>query len=281
MLFHALVVEAMLPIRVIFGYDGFKTELSLRQKYQEYLEGKTVACYDNIKLEEAIEKLNTIDNTEDKRPDSRRGYGVTSLPDLIVAGENSIVKTNGMPYGLVVNEVDYHCWLASYRRNPLILFLELLWTRLSYRYDLPSDVFGCDVQLEGLAPFAFVTGTKTGWVYQFYPLDEEGLKHYDKDKAWEPVVLEQNEFILMNLLCEGKEVKVSELCRYVNGSAEDIIRSLNKKRLVCVDDESVIRLLTKACVCGIDPELGYVAGDNDDGRFMGWINTRMKKHLNP
>lgn len=27
---------------------------------------------------------------------------------------------------------DEYCWLASYRRKPMILILELLWTRLTY-----------------------------------------------------------------------------------------------------------------------------------------------------
>ena len=38
MLYHSLVVEALLPLRVIFGYSGFKDEKTLRNKFVEYLE---------------------------------------------------------------------------------------------------------------------------------------------------------------------------------------------------------------------------------------------------
>lgn len=276
MIFHSLVVEAMLPIRVIFGFEGFKTELTLRQKFQEYLSDKTIEC-DNLSSEEAEEKLNSDEYNTENRPESKYGYGAVSLPNLIISGNNSIVKTNGMPYGLVCNETDVTCWMASHRRNPLILFLELLWTRLTYYYDLSSEVFGSDVQVEGLAPLLFATGTRNGWIYQFYNIDEDGIAFYDVDKPWEPAILNQNEFVLMNLLCGGEKISVSELGKYVNGDAEDIITSLNKKRLVYIDNDGSIQLLTKQCKCVIVPNYGYVAGDDNDGRLMFWVSEKMKE----
>ena len=277
MIFHSLVVEAMLPIRVIFGFEGFKSEISLRQKFKEYLEGKCIEHDVDMTLEEAEVRLNSDEYDTDNRPDNKYGFGVVSLPNLIVAGGNSIVKTNGMPYGVVCNEEKSTCWMASYRRNPLLIFLELLWTRLTYYYDLPSDVFGSNVQEEGIAPLLFATGTKKGWIYQFYDLDEERIAFYDTDKSWEPAVLSQEEFILMNLLCEGQDIKVSELNKYVDGSADQIITNLNNKRLIYVDDNENIRLLTKECKCVIVPGYGYVAADDNDGRLMFWVMEKMKE----
>lgn len=287
MLYHALVVEALLPLRIIFGFEGFKTELSLREKFQEYLQDKSVIKDSNMTNMTAEEVADLLNSDSYERPsksasESKYGFGAVSLPNLIIAGESSIVKTNGMPYGCVINETDDYCWMASYRRNPLLLFLELLWTRLTYYYDLPATVFSSNVMQEGLAPLLFATGTKNCWIYQFYALDEKGLQHYDDDKPWEPTVLEKNEFILMNLLCDGCEMPVSKINKYIDSSAEEIkaiITKLNKNRLVYVDgeDDGILRLLTKECLCAIDPEYGYVAGDNHDGRFLSWLSRNRRR----
>ena len=39
MLYHLLVVESLLPLRVIFGFNSFSSELVLRNKFIEYLSG--------------------------------------------------------------------------------------------------------------------------------------------------------------------------------------------------------------------------------------------------
>ena len=276
MLFHTLVVEAMLPLRVIFGFEGFKTEISLRQKFYEYLKEKCTECDGEMTLEEAVSKLNSEEYGDP--PETKYGYGANSLPNLIVAGDNSIVKTNGMPYSIVFDEIDEYCWMASYRRDPLILFMELLWTRLTYYYDISSDVFGEGVRLEGLAPLISATGTKTGWIYRPIVYSKKDIEILDKnDKEWEPAILDENEFVLMNMLCGEQEINVKELDIYFPGKRDEIISHLNGKRLIYVDKENIIRLLTKQCNCAIVPGYGYVAGDNNDGRLMHWVKEKMKE----
>ena len=277
MIFHSLVTEAMLPIRVIFGFDGFKSEIILRQKFKEYLNENCIENDVDLTLEEAEERLNSGEYNSENKSEEKYGFGVVSLPNLIVAGENSIVKTNGMPYALICNEKGIICWMASYRRNPLLIFLELLWTRLTYYYNLPSDVFGTCMQQEGLAPFLFATGTKNGWIYQFYKLDEKGIDFYNQDKPWEPIILSQNEFILMNLLCRGQSISVDDLNRIVKEQSEQIINNLNMKRLIYVDEDGILRLLTKQCKCVIVPNYGYVAADDKDGRLTSWVLNKMKE----
>ena len=279
MIFHSLVVEAMLPIRVIFGFEGFSTEQSLRNKFIEYMDKNCMRSFENNTLEEAEEMLNSDDYLKD-RSDVKYGYGVVSLPNLIIAGDNSLIKTNGMPYALISNGSEYTCLMASYRRNPLLLLLELLWTRLTYYYDLPSDVFGEDVEQEGLAPLLYATGTKNGWIYHFDNMDEKSIQFYDQDKPWEPIILNQNEFILLNILCTIEKMRVDDINKYVDCNTEEIVRDLNNKRLIYEDDHGYIHFLSQECICAVDPEYGYVAGDNKDGRFMFWIKERMERNRN-
>jgi hypothetical protein len=61
------------------------------------------------------------------------GFGIGSLPDLIVCRRNTPLKMTGRPY--IAPMVD-GWWLAivSNSENPLPILIELIWTRLSYQF---------------------------------------------------------------------------------------------------------------------------------------------------
>jgi len=259
MLYHSLVVEALLPLRVIFGYGGFKTEHTLRNKFVEYMEQQSATnC------------------------GTARGYGATSLPNLIVAGDCALIKTNGMPYALVIDGLNEYCWIASYRRNPLILFLELLWTRLTYFYDLTTSIFGNELQQEALIPLLTAQGKEGGWLYKVIPYSEKNMKQLEHDTEWSPTVLSETEYILMNLLCNRDYVEIKDLKENLletGESVENIINHLSNERLIYVDGET-IKLLTKECSCMIVPNVGFVAADDYDGRLTRWVMSQMAKYRN-
>lgn len=94
---------------------------------------------------------------------------------------------------LVVEGLDEYCWIASYRRNPLILFLELLWTRLTYFYNLSTRIFGNELQEEALIPLLTAQGTEKGWLYRVRPYSERNRKPLDHDREWSPTVLSETE----------------------------------------------------------------------------------------
>lgn len=252
MLYHSLVIESLLPLRVIFGYEGLKDEKSLRNKFVEYLK------------ENISEDGNLI-----------KGYGASSLPNLIISGDCALIKTNGMPYTLTFDDVNEYCWIASYRRNPLILFLEILWTRLSFFYNLPISVFGSKTQIEGLVPLLTARGTKEGWVYNEISYSDENIKVLGEDKEWEPSILSKIEFYIMNQLCNEEFISIKQLSEYLQNEEEmlQIIKHLSDERLIYTDGEN-IKLLTKNCICFIDPSIGYAAADNCDGKVTKWLEKR-------
>ena len=187
LLYHSLIVECALPLRVIFGYDGFADEFSLRSKFIEFISQHGSSAEHKI-----------------------RGFGATSLPNLIIVNENSLIKTNGMPYAITSNEIEDYCWIASYRRNPMLIFLELLWTRLTYFYDVPTSKFGDSMNEEVLAPLLLARGTMNGWNYIPIPYSKKELANMDQDSSWLPTVVSKAEYILLNQLCFEGSVPMDE-----------------------------------------------------------------------
>jgi hypothetical protein len=253
MLYHSLICECFLPIRVIFGYEGFASESSLRNKFIEFLSAQ-------------INQQNGM----------AKGFGAVSLPNLIIAKENSLIKTNGMPYTITFEESDDYCWIASYRKNPLLLFLELLWTRLTYFYDIPTNIFGDSLTNESLMPLLEVCGKEHGWEYRI--MQEESFGNLDDDVNWSPSIVSHTEFVLLNELCTKGSVYIDKgLEDFIDSQGEElqyIIRHLNSERLVYCEN-NVLKLLTKNCKCVVVPNFGYCAADDYDGRFSRWISQYM------
>ena len=68
-IYHTLLMEAYFPLRIVLGYFGYASELSLRDGFADM-------------LDEKIEK------------NTRRGYGIGSFPNLIICRNNSLIKWN-------------------------------------------------------------------------------------------------------------------------------------------------------------------------------------------
>jgi hypothetical protein len=115
-----LLDDHVAPLRIILGYGGFETEHSLRQGFLNFI----------------------------ARNPKRPGFAGSSLPSLIVCGQNSIVKTNGLPFYLQPWGGGYLCY-ASSSHNPILWILNLILTRISqiyagprwYNRDLSTDRF--------------------------------------------------------------------------------------------------------------------------------------------
>lgn len=257
MLYHLILVESILPLRVIFGFSGFANEVSLRDKFCEYLSTHAVA-----------------------NGGKGKGYGPQSFPNLIISGDFSLVKTNGMPYAIDIDDIEGFCWIASFRRNPILLFLELLWTRLQSQFNLPNMVFGDEIQNEAIAPLLTMKclENRGGWEYHQIPFNKAILNAMDSmEKVWEPKKLTEDEFILMNYLCSVGEISVEDLKSIASlENVDQILYDLKKERLIYVDN-GIIKLLTKNCKCAIVPGYGEVAADDSDGRLTNWIMKKMEE----
>ena len=180
-LYHAIVVESYMPIRITFGYGGFSTEKSLRDAFIEYMSK-------NLKV---------------------KGYGVTSIPSLIIANERTIIKTNGIPFAISSENQKPGEWLVlgSANRAPIFFLLYLIWTRLYYLFpDLPEEIF--DNTEIPINPLMKAKGGKTGWEYTFIDVELED----SNEELRKPLEITLMSNALLKMIEKGYSITVDDKC---------------------------------------------------------------------
>lgn len=252
--YHTLFMEAFLPLRIVFGYFGYNTEYSLRNGFVNML----------------AEKANR---------GGVKGFGIGSFPTLIINGNSSLIKANGMPNTVPFHHEDFFwsIYLSS-NKNPLLQLLEIIWTRLSYKFGIPSkSIFDDDLDVEFLHRFIDCKfeklGARRGWSYNYIELSSEELNVDPPNSRWEPVEINNEEFVIVNLLCSKGELEINnELEQFVkrqNIDLEEMLQHLHKVRLIFYD-KSKIWLSTKECIVGSKNGKMY-AGENVHGLMSKWL----------
>lgn len=261
MIRHALNVFSHQPIRIVLGYDGFRSEFALREGLCRFLKKQ---------VQDA--------------PSPVPGFGATSFPSLIICSKASIVRLDGMPYaGSLSQGDDYWPFLASSSGNPFQILLEILWTRLSNLYNIHHSIFGEDLELESINKFMDAKLSSKnglqGWEYKYTYIKNKNLKLLPKHVDWQPEELSLHEFTLMNELCQKGEVDITkpELNQYLiehGSSINEVSESLSRKHLAGLSGNK-LKLLTKECVCVIH-DGRFLAAENNTGRFTRWYMKQKK-----
>ena len=258
--YHSLVSQAQLPITIVIGYNGLKSEASLREKYYEYLEGM-ISSETDVKM----------------------GYGPNSFPSLLICGGNSIVKMLGTPYNAPLKQSPDGWWAftASSHYNPMFFFLDMIWSKLSYKYKLPPYIFGDDLETPKMTPFLLgrITkkGDRMGWIYYYNDVDEHELNSINGTVEWHPTYLDEIQYRVMNLLCIDGELDFSEIPSIEKDAQvfgyetlDTLIQSLCDTGMVARVDANRVRLISSHCqVMMIDDK--YIMGENTSGRFDNWL----------
>lgn len=248
-LYHALVVEAYMPIRIIFGYGGFSTEKSFREVFMEYISKK-------FKV---------------------KGYGVTSIPSLIIAGERSILKTNGIPFAISNKNQKLGEWyaLGSANKAPIFFLLYLIWTRLYYLFpDLPEEIF--DNTEISINPLMKAKGRKEGWEYTFIETELED----SNEKLWKPFEITLMSNVLLKMIEKGYTITLNnelmiEECKKNGEDYNEVISDLLYKRIIYVNND-IIGILSDNWMTVIYNGK-YYFGDNFNNRMLQWYNNLKKK----
>ncbi len=263
MILTTIMTDQLAPVRIIFGYEGYGTENGLRRGLVDYL----------------------------KENQKKSGFGPYHLPNLIVAKGGSLVKLSGHPY-LVARRAD-GSWpiLASTHANPILLMLELIWTRLSYQFEL-AQLFGDDLDIESMAPlldaepkYDETLPAKWGWNYHVRSFKASELKSAPTHVEWEPVVLTDIQHVVMNQLCK-RDIPTDEpdfqaFLKAEGVDAEVFIKELVATGLVA-SDGNFLRLTTDQFAAVLLPDGRFVGGENNTGRLMRWVgkylNNRQPNH---
>lgn len=255
MIYHTLLIETLMPLRIVFGFYGYSSMKSLRQGFINLLQ----------------EHISTEDN-------KIMGFSPGSFPNQIFTRSSSLVKANGMPYAAPLDEAGFWEVYTSSSHNPLLHFLELLWTKLSYKYGISSDLFGDDLMIEGF--FRYI-GAKPrnengsiGWEFRYVELPND-LDVSPFFYEWQPYELSEQEFLLVSWLCNGESMNTKSgiflsLLKEAETNEDNFIKELNDKKLVYKDEENNLFLLTDECITGIKNDK-YYAGENKDGKMMKWL----------
>jgi len=254
MIYHTLFTEQISPIRIALGYDGFKSEYSLREGLYRFLSKRVM----------------------------KRGFGAWSFPQLMISGNFSLAKMNGQPYSVPLDKGWWH-FLSSTEANPVRLILEYVWTRLARDYSL-GGLWGEDLELEEFHHCLKVRAVKRqgvlGWDYEYIKLSKKALRSSDSLFRWEPVAVNREQFVIFNNLCNGQEERISDpdLVSFLKDhghNVEEFARSLLSTAMVALDGD-ILHLTTEECVCAILPDGRYVVAENNTGRFTRWFCQYMK-----
>ena len=255
MILHIVMQDQIAPLRIMFGYDGYRSEASLRKGFLDFTEGNL----------------------------NRLGFGPDRLPSLIVAGGNSLVKMSGHPYLVPRHSNGRWPILCSSHLNPINLILELIWTRISYDRPILSW-FGDDLETEEMVLLLEAMpierpGHPGQWGWNYYSTevaDEElgGPALVD----WEPFELNDEQQTVLTLAMGGHEVRKDdpEGTAYIRDNGHDpdqFWHVLIATRLVAFNG-NVLEVTAREPMIVNTADGHTYAADNASGRFSRWLARR-------
>ena len=258
LIFNTIIHEQFAPIRIVLGYNGFKSEHTLRDALIKFLGSKV----------------------------STQGYGAISLPQQIICGNASLVKFNGFPY---YNPMSNDKWMiiGSSTDNPILILLELLWTRLSMISEMP-ELFGEDLDMENFSSLISVKPLERkdnpgqwGWMYYYDEVSKTDLEQPKSPVKWEPFELTGDQFVIVNSICAGEDVDITEAeyIKFVSSSgvsADQFTKDLISTSLVALDG-NILRMTSLQCMCVIWSDGRYLAADDNTGRFSRWMSHELEQ----
>jgi hypothetical protein len=244
MLYRALVVEMVSPVQIIFGYDGFASEATLRESFFDFIEKHA----------------------------KEAGYAGSALPALIVCGKYSLVKLNGFPFTHPLKE-DRWLIYGSSHENPLYFLLELIWTRLSHRFKMPKW-FMSDLTISQILPVLSGRAKEVdgliGWEYWMHSPEPPLLEQKPNPVTWEPIAVTDFGYFLFHELCVHESLPQSpEYIGTTKEEKEEFQKMINA-RIIGYDGDKIV-LLTSQARSVIAPDGNTYVGENVAGRLSAWL----------
>ena len=251
LMYHHLVVMYAMPLRIIFGYYGFKTEKGLRDGYCEYL---------NQHLQE-------------------KGYGPNSMPDLIICDNASIIKINQQPFQIQTLDDDFFTLYTTGTRNPVYYLLMMVWYKLQFKYNLSPQMWDFNsYSTEQLKNYMLTKLVKCningmpriGWAYKYIQMTDEELKNVPQEKEWAPFSISKEAFIVAMAFKQTNKIADITSIGIPVGKFNDIIKELVETKLFILDGKSLI-CNAKALEMFMSNNHNYIC-DNNDGDLNIWLN---------
>jgi hypothetical protein len=250
MVYYTLGMELYYPARIVLGYDGFKTESSLRNSFAAFLTGSAGA-------------------------DGRAvGYGVHALPSLICCGTHSLVKANGMPFRSPIEPDGFWPVYLSTSTNPTELILEVIWTRLVYDGLLSGAVFDDADYPVPMNRFIDALPAAGGWQYAFADAPRRRIDEPKAERRWAPQVVDEAQAEMIVRLTQDDSVSLhdAEVVAYLaqhDYSPESMAASLQDLGLAAVKGGSLVSIASELAVAVL-PDGTVVVGDSQSA-LARWL----------
>lgn len=250
LIYTTLIMEQLMPVKIVLGYDGFSSEYGLRKGLIDFLESEGKG----------------------------HGYGVPAFPQLIMCGKYSLVKGNGRPYILPMRS-EYWDFMLSSEANPVLLMLEFVWTKLSIEFDIVMP-WGDDLEMEGLNEFLrakpVVNDKQGGWILKYDKLSKATLEYRDSTFDWEPIDVTSGIYVIFNQLAQ-EDVDTTEpdfisFAKKELGTVEKFINSIVATNHVSFDGTH-LSLITDNLMAAIVPGGRFVVAGNNSRKFEAWLKS--------
>ncbi|WP_272528713.1 MULTISPECIES: DUF6602 domain-containing protein [unclassified Providencia] len=251
LIYTTIIMEQLMPLKIVIGYDGFSSEHSLRESLVEFIESKGPST----------------------------GYAIPSFPHLIICGEYSLVKSTGYPYISPMRN-EYWDFMCSSRENPIFLMLEFIWTKLSLEFDI-NFPWDNSLEIEQLNEFLCAkpvvnSDDSGGWFIKYEELSKKNLEKRDTHYNWEPIEISHSTYIIFHMLSQG-DILISspEFIELANESASSIENFISQiiSTTYAVYGDDRLSLKNENIITAILPDGRYVIADNELGRFDIWLSN--------
>ena len=191
-----------------------------------------------------------------------------------------------MPMGLpLADDEFYFPILFSSSGKSMYHLLELIWTRLSYKFEISSDIFGDDYDFEAVHPFLYCKERKIredswGWDFIYRPLTRKQLSAPMVDKPWTPTEVDKNQYTFLHVLSSVENIDIENDDQFKkflsdNGlDTDDFIRGLLMTRLIYLD-EGKVGLLVDELHTVFSPDGKIYAGENKSGEMTNYFMKKL------
>ena len=250
----SLKLDVYSPLRIIWGYNGFVSDKGMKSAFLEILR-------------------------EDE--DTLR-YGLGYLPNITIAGNKSIVKMNGFPYTVALDDGTWNC-LCYNRKNPIRIVIECLWHKITSKLNmsmiwLPN---ANDLVLEQFFLYSYAKykkiGESKGEFKVEFALNESSP--FDMQPQWEPLVVSTDELAIIVASNGVIDLDDKELVEFA--SSHDVNLNAMLKRLV--RHRSFLRRSDRIIETRFD-EIhnvyttdGTIAVSHDLKMLLAWLNDCEEK----
>jgi hypothetical protein len=190
------------PIRIVLAYDGFVTETSLRDGFLRHLSERLLV----------------------RRPI----ICPYEFPNLIICGENTVLRYNGHPYLRVAEKNGIWPLLATSSANPLHFVIQTLWYRFATDFAFPYP-FDSSVAIARTTPFLatrFFKGHDGLLGIEYAKCVSQPVEANPGTVDWKPITLSLEEWLLL---------RVIQIRGLANANAPELLKWCAKNRINLAD----------------------------------------------